>query len=228
MAKIEKQTGLEGDKGREREDEKGTSRVKKKKRRDEQEREREALPFAQFARTQEQIFLDIHKSGRHFKTRGPRGGSRLSRALAILLPHFSLSFSVPLPLLYVRARYCRVLSHRLVLSPFLFLSVFWRTRCFSQCVCASYICIRVVFGVEDTQESTNTNVRSIAHVPRGSRYFMSPVTRAFLYIVVLLAWHASIERQKQTGSETGGCIVLRIRWSWFKRLCDLSVSPRLV
>lgn len=51
MAKIEKQTGLEGDKGREREDEKGTSRVKKKKRRDEQEREREALPFAQFART---------------------------------------------------------------------------------------------------------------------------------------------------------------------------------
>lgn len=50
MAKIEKQTELEGDKGREREDEKGTSRVKKKERRA-RDKDRETLPFAQFART---------------------------------------------------------------------------------------------------------------------------------------------------------------------------------
>lgn len=71
----------------------------------------------------------------------------------------------------------------------------------------SLVRTRVVFGVEDTQESSNTNIRSIARVPRGPRYFMSPATRAFLYIVMLLACHASIERQKQTGSETGGWIV---------------------
>lgn len=71
----------------------------------------------------------------------------------------------------------------------------------------SLVRTRVVFGVEDTQESSNTNIRSIARVPRGPRYFMSPATRASLYIVMLLACHASIERQKQTGSETGGWIV---------------------
>lgn len=71
----------------------------------------------------------------------------------------------------------------------------------------SLVRTRVVFGVEDTQKSSNTNIRSIARVPRGPRYFMSPATRASLYIVMLLACHTSIERQKQTGSETGGWIV---------------------
>lgn len=53
--------------------------------------------------------LDILKHESHEEARDCRACSLIS-----------LSLSVPLPLLYVRARYCRVLSHRLVLSSFLF------------------------------------------------------------------------------------------------------------
>lgn len=61
---------------------------------------------------------------------------------------------------------------------------------------------------------------------------MSPATRASLYIVMLLACHASIERQKQTGSETGGWIVrLWIRFAvqtpmWFAaRVSETCETP---
>lgn len=130
-----------------------------------------------------------------------------------VLSHFSLSLSL---------FHCFTLEHDIVACshtvsffrpfslPFVPLSL-----SLSECsgththslVHVSLVRTRVVFGVEDTQESSNTNIRSIARVPRGPRYFMSPATRASLYIVMLLACHASIERQKQTGSETGGWIV---------------------
>lgn len=130
-----------------------------------------------------------------------------------VLSHFSLSLSL---------FHCFTLEHDIVacshtvsffrpfslpfvpLSLSLSLNVLAHTH---SLVHVSLVRTRVVFGVEDTQESSNTNIRSIARVPRGPRYFMSPATRASLYIVMLLACHASIERQKQTGSETGGWIV---------------------
>lgn len=132
-----------------------------------------------------------------------------------VLSHFSLSLSL---------FHCFTLEHDIVACshtvsffrpfslPFVPLSL---SLSLSECsgththslVHVSLVRTRVVFGMEDTQESSNTNIRSIARVPRGPRYFMSPATRASLYIVMLLACHASIERQKQTGSETGGWIV---------------------
>lgn len=132
-----------------------------------------------------------------------------------------------------------MLSHRLVLSSFLFalrpslsLSLFPSLNVLAHThslVHVSLVRTRVVFGVEDTQESSNTNIRSIARVPRGPRYFMSPATRASLYIVMLLACHASIERQKQTGSKRVGGSFVYEYVSQFKRLCDLLlVSPRRV
>lgn len=187
MAKIEKQTELEGDKGREREDEKGTSRVKKK---------RETLPFAQFARTQEQIFLDIHKSARHFKTRGPRGGSL---SLSLCPSSTALRSSMILSRALTQSR---SLSLFLTLSPSL--NVLAHTHTHSLVSPVHSYTRGIWRGGIDEHEYQE-------HSPRPSRLAVIlrrlRLEHSCTHIVMLLACHASIERQKQTGSGTDGCIV---------------------
>lgn len=151
------------------------------------------------------------------------------------------------------ARDCRVLAPSTpfsLRSPFFPLFSLFEHTCslaysFSSFILSfSFPCLSISLYTRGTwrrrvyeNRQTRTNISSVAHVPGGSRYFMSLVTREHCHAPApqpsgsasTTECQASNEtrRQKQRpeGETTARMPFYEYVWK-FKRLCDLHVSPR--